>query len=390
MGRHGDDTRRRGVATWLIATVAGTVVALTVGIAWVSFLGSDSGSGVVDTRCTGDATIDIAAGSGAGGLELVAGAFNDTAPEARGSCLTARVHAVASSQVVAALAVGWSGQASPQPAVWIPDNPADLAAVAAVAPATVAGYNDTVIASSPVVLAVDGGQAPAGFPSWRDLLVALAAGTPPMLADGDPLTLALGDPRSDPATGYALESMIAGGDAAVTTEDVTAATDALPAVADRAAVSASAADLLDDLAASPTFTAVPALEATVAAHNAGVGTPLDVIRPAGPTAGDELTAITLSADWVDVTETEGAAKFIDFLRSPAAAELLRQAGWRIPDGAATSVNGVDTTTPVTALPPSDGAVADALAAALQLPPAPPGTGSAPPTATPAPTADTTG
>ncbi len=210
MGRHGDDTRRRGVATWLVATVVGVVVALVAGIGWIVFLSSDSGAGVVDTRCTGNTTIDVAAGGAASGLQEVAAAFNATAPEARGSCLTARVSAVASTQVAAALPTGWSGQASPQPTVWVPDNPADLATVAAVAPALVAGYNDSVLASSPVVLAVGAGNAPTTFPSWRNLLVAVAAGTPPVLADGSALRLALGDPRTDPATGYALASMVGG------------------------------------------------------------------------------------------------------------------------------------------------------------------------------------
>ncbi|WP_157970428.1 substrate-binding domain-containing protein [Nakamurella deserti] len=375
------------MATWLIATVVGVVLALVAGVGWIVFLRSDSGAGVVDTRCSGSTRIDIAAGGAAAGLAQVAAAFNATAPEARGSCLTAQVNAVASAQAAAALPAGWSGQATPPPAVWIPDNPADLASVATAAPALVAGYNDTVIATSPVVLAVAGGDAPTTFPSWANLLVALAAGDAPPLADGEPLRLALGDPRLDPATGYALESMIAGGPTAVTAESVAGATDALRSVAGRAAVSSSAADLLDDLAGgNPTFSAVPALEATVAAYNAAAADPLTVIRPDGPTAGDELTAVTLAADWVDVTETEGAAAFIAFLRSPAAATLLQQAGWRVPGAAGpatagpTPGTGVDTTVPVTALPPSDLTVADALATALGLPAAPLGTGAVPDTA----------
>ncbi len=388
MGRHGDDSRRRGVATWLIVTVVGLAVALVAGVGWVVFVNSDTGSGVVDTRCTGQTRIDIAAGGAAPGIAQVAAAFNATDPEARGSCLTAEVSTVASTQVAGALPRGWSGQATPPPAVWIPDNPADLAAVAAVDPALVAGYNDTVLASSPVVLAVAGGNAPPSFPSWNALLLALAAGTPPALADGAGLRLALGDPRLDPATGYALESMVASGATAVTADQVVAASDALGAVAGRAAVSSTAADLLADLArGGSSFTAVPALEATVAAFNAGRSTPLAVIRPDGPTAGDELTAVALTADWVDITETEGAARFVDFLRSPQAAALLQQAGWRVPDTTATSADGVDRTVAVAALPASDVTVATALATALGLPDT--GTGVTTATGTPS-TAPTTG
>jgi ABC-type molybdate transport system substrate-binding protein len=386
MARHGDDTRQRGVASWLIAAVVAGVVALVAVIGWIAFLRSDSGAGVVDTRCTGQTRVEIVAGGAAAGVQQVADAFNATAPEARGSCLTANVSSVASTQVAAALPAGWSGQASPPPAVWVPDNPADLATVAAAAPELVAGYNDTVLASSPVVLAVAAGQAPATFPSWSDVLAGIAGGTPPTLADGASLTLALGDPRLDPATGYALESMVATGPTAVTSAEVDGAAAALSSLAGRAAVSASAAELLDDLAAgSPTFNAVPALEATIAGYNAGSATPLEVVRPAGPTAGDELTAVNLAADWVDITETEGAAKFLDFLRSPAAADLLQRAGWRVPGASPTSADGIDPGIAVTSLPPADDTVPDALAVALGLPVTPLGTS----TATGGPTTTTT-
>ncbi|MEP6981808.1 MAG: substrate-binding domain-containing protein [Nakamurella sp.] len=373
------------MAGWLVATVIGVVVALAAGITWVVFLNSDSGSGVVDTTCTGRTRIDIAAGGAAPGLRAVAAAFNATAPEARGRCLSAQINQVAATQVADALPSGWTGQASPLPVVWIPDTPADVASVAATAPELVAGYNDAVIASSPVVLAVTGGPAPGASPSWSELLTAVAGGSAPALADGTPFTLAVGDPRLDPATAYALESMIAVGDAAVTTADVQAATDRLLALAGRSAVSSTAADLLDDLAVgSLTFSAVPALEATVLGYNADAATPLQVLRPSGPTAGDQLTAIALSASWVGVDQAEGAAAFIKFLRSPVATTLLQQAGWRVPGTTATTTDGIDPAVPVTVLEPSGDRVAVALASALGLLGVPasgtdPGTGSAAPT-----------
>lgn len=368
MGRHGDDTRRRGVAGWLIATSVGVVVALAAGITWIVFLNSDSGAGVVDTTCTGRTRIDIATGDAAPGLQAVVAAFNATGPEARGRCVTAQVNRVAAAQVAAALPGGWAGQASPPPVVWIPDTPADVAAVAATAPDLVAGYNDTVIASSPVVLAVTSGQAPAVAPAWTALLTAANGEPAPTLAGGTPVVLALGDPRSDPATAYALESMVATGTDAVTTAAVQAAAAPLTDLAGRAALSSTASDLLDDLAGgSTTFTAVPALEATVAAYNVDAQAPLQVVRPTGPTAGDQLTALALSASWVDVDEAEAAATFLGYLRSPAAAALLQQAGWRVPGTTASSANGVDTGAAVTVLAPSDDDVPDALAAALGLP-----------------------
>ncbi len=370
MGRHGDDTRRRGVASWLVVTVVGVVVALTAAITWTVFLNSDSGSGVVDTRCTGQTRIDIAAGGAAEGLKAVAAAFTATGPAARGRCLSAQVSTVSAAQVAAALPTGWTDLASPPPVVWIPDTPAYVAAVAAVAPDLVAGYNDSVIASSPVVLAMTRGRAPTTIPSWSELLTALADSTSPTLADGTPITLGLGNPRLDPATAYALESMLAPEMTAVTSADVAGAADRLANLAAHSAVSSSAGDLLNDLArGSSAFNAVPALEATVAGYNATATAPLEVVRPVGPTAGDRLTAIAISAPWVDVDEAEGAAAFLSYLRSPAAAALFQQAGWRVPGAAtaATSANEVDPGAPVTDLAPSDATVPTALAAALGLP-----------------------
>lgn len=395
MGRHGDDTRKRGLAGWLVATVVGVVVLLAGTVSYVVWLNSDSGSGTVDTSCTGRVTIEIAAGTAAAAVQDVADAFNAGRPEARGSCLTAHVNAIDSTQVAAGLIRGWSGQANPEPAVWVPDNLADLASVAAVMPGLVAGVNDTPLAGSAVVLAVAPASAAgftAGF-SWADILTADIEGSPAVLADGSPVTLALGDPRVDRATGYALESMIATDPASpVTVEVVGGATPALAALTSWSAVSASTAGLLDDLArGSSTFNAVPVLEATLVAFNRAHGNILQAIYPSGPTAGEQLTAVGLSADWVDQTEVEGAAHFVDFLSSEGGAAPLMLAGLRVPGQQAPAADGIDRGQAVVELPAGGATVAAALAVAMGLPDAPLGTsgsGSSAPTAGPTTAATT--
>lgn len=371
MGRHGDDTRQRGIAGWLIATAVGAVVVVALVLTYFIFLNSDTGAGTVDTRCTGDVRVEVAAGGSAAALDAAAEAFNAAGPAARGSCLTAHVSTIASSQVIASLLDGWVGEANPEPTVWIPDNPADLAAVAAAAPGLVAGFNDTVIGQSPVVLAVADrpDSAAAGF-SWPDLL---GRDTPVTLPGGGELTLALGDPRVDPATGYALESMLADpAGAPVTNDAVAAAGDSLMALTRVSTMSTSGADLLDGLSsATSTVTAVPVLESTLAQYNRRTGSTLRALYPTGPTAGDQLTGIVVSAPWVDVTEVEGGTQFLRFLSSTPGQAALRGADVRLPTGIpAAAANGIDPTLPVTVLPAADQGILSTLATAMGLPATP--------------------
>ena len=376
MGRHVDDDRKRGVSGWLIGSVVTMVVVVGLIVGYFLFLNSDAGSGTVNTACTGSVRIEVAAGGSANAAQQAADAFNAGHPEARGSCITAHVTAVSSTQVAAGLLNGWSGRAQPEPAVWIPDNPADIGAVAAAAPTIVAGYNDTVLATSPVVLAVRAANQqsiPDDF-RWSDILTAVSDDAPLTLADGTRLKLALGDPRLDRATGYALASVLAEApDAPVSVAAATAAAPKLASLTRQSAVSESTGGLLGGLiTGTASYTAVPVTEATLLDFNRTETTPVAAIYPSGPTAGDALTAAVLAANWVNATENEGAAAFVAFLSGPAGTAALQDGGYRIPAGRATATSSaapgttVDPTTAVEPLPVPDAAVLAAIADAMGL------------------------
>lgn len=375
MARHADDTRNRGVAGWLFATVIAVLALVAAITAYFIFLGSDSGSGTVDNGCSGSTQIEVAAGGSVAAITKAADAFNASKPEARGSCVIAHVTAQASTQVADGLINGWSGQANPEPAIWIPDNLADLGQVAAAAPSVIAGHTETPFASSPVVLAVRAIDA-AGFPTslrWSALPAATSGDAGVQLSAGRPLKVALGDPRRDPATGYALLSVLAGATTApaepLSIATVTGAATELATLTRQSAVSDSTAGLLDDLATGTlSFTAIPVLEATLAAFNSSASARLVAVYPQGPAGGDQLTAVGVTASWVDATELEGATAFVAYLSSPAGAAVLTQSGLRVAGApAATATNGINPASPVGALPAASGDVLVAMATAMGLP-----------------------
>ncbi len=384
MGRHGDDTRSRGVARWLVFTVIGTVVAVVALVTYISWLRSDSNAANAPIGCTGSVRVEVAASSAATAVSAAAAAFNATDPEARGTCVRAHVTAIPSRTVSAGLAAGWTGLADPEPAVWIPDTTAALAEIATAAAGLIAGHSDSVVAASPVVLAVaDPPGGPVGVArtadfSWSDLMTATDPNAGPKLVDGRPVTLALGDPRVDAATAYALESMLAGqlGGAALTAADVGAASGRLAALMSRSALSRSTDGLLNDLATgSAAFNAVPVLESQLVQYNGRAAKKLHALYPTGPTTGDELTAIGISASWLSATEIAGATDFVRYLSSAPGLAALQGAGLRVAEKPARPTDGgVDRSIPIVALPSVRPAVTTALAAAMGLADVPAGTG----------------
>ncbi len=388
MGRHADEGRKRGVAAWPIITAVAVLLIGGLIAAYFIWLRSDAGSGAVDQGCTGSVKIEIAAGdASAAAMKAVAEAFNATKPTARSACIVAEVTTLDSAVAAAGLITGWTGQAYPEPALWLPDNAADLNLVSAKAPDVVAGYNDEPIATSPVVLAVAARNAksfPASF-SWAGILADAAAGKSATMADGSPLTLAIGDPRTDRATRYSIESMLAGATgAAVTAEQVTTAAGGLSALFGKSAFSATTRGLLGDLAGSSTsFNAVAVVESALISFNATATSPLTAIRPAGATGGDSITAVGLSADWVNATQQEGAAAIIAYLRTPAATVLLQESGLQVPGTNAADTNAADTNPPGTNAPGTASGVADPSATGgTESPPTPTGPGQILPAAGP--------
>lgn len=369
MARHASDSRRRGVATWPIVTAAVVVVLVAAIIAYALIVnrGEDAASA---PTCSDTVTLPVAASPGAAvAMETAARSFDATEPTARSACVTTAVSAIPGQDAEAALAAGWATAAGAAPAIWAVDTEADLLELETTNSALTAGRNTTPIAGSPVVIAVRSGeeQSVAGR-SWTDLLGGAA---PPVLA--------LPDPRTSRATSYALQSMVATGDTAVDPAAVTAAAPQIAALAaplPPAEQPPTTSDALTRLAnATGGFTAVPVVESDLARFSATRpgGPQLVALYPPGPTAGDRIFPVPLSASWVDPTLKEAGAVFLAYLRSPEGSGAFVDAGLRLtaPTSAtvtASPVPGVDTAVAVQPLPDGGSAVAEALAQALGYPP----------------------
>ena len=373
MARHADDTRNRGVAGWIIGSSIAGVVLVAALIAYFVFLRNDASDGA-DTGCSGSSTVQVVAGASAPALSQIADAYNATRPAARGVCVSVQVSALPSSDAADALLAGWTNEAVPPPAIWVADTGADVTAVESGAAELVAGHSETVWASSPVVLAVshlEADSVPADL-AWAGLPAATDSDNGVTLAGDRRLSLALGDPRTDLGTAFALESVVGSGsaDAAVQPDQVTSAAGALSTLAGQSARTADVAGLLDDVSAgSGTFTALPVLEAQIAVYNAADGNDsLRAVYPAGPTVSAELLPIALTAPWLDRTQVDAATTFLSYLRSAPAVTAVQDAGWRIPTGTPpAAADGIDRTVSVTAQPAAGADVREAMAVAIGLP-----------------------
>jgi hypothetical protein len=116
------------------------------------------------------------------------------------------------------------------------------------------------------------------------------------------------------------------------------------------------------------FTAVPVVESELAAFTAAnPGTNLVAVHPAGPTAGDELYGVPLTAQWVTPTLREAAAGFLAYLRSPAGQQFLVDSDLRLTGSAPATVTtpaGAPDATEVQPLRDGGPTVATALAQAI--------------------------
>lgn len=380
MGRHASiDGRRRRIAAWPI--VLAVVVLLLVGlsITYVLIVNPDKKA----AACTGNTVLPVTASPGSSrAITNAANAFNATNPIARSACISVSVTTLNGEQAVTALADGWKNVSTPAPALWIIDSAAQVAAVDASAPAMTAGHPNTPLATSPLVLAVR--AVPGSAVTWSGL----ASGSVP-------LVLTLPDPRTNRASGYALETLVAASAGrtgqVVNASAVAGATILLQRLARAAPVSPSTTNTaLSELSAGTSgFTAVPVIESELAEFNASNQHPLTAIYPSGPTAGDEVMAIPLTAAWVSKTMSDAAAAFDNFLGSAKGTAILTADNLRT-DGRPAKAAGVDPTTAVTSLADADISVRAALATAWKAAQdtAPPAGEPTTPTPTPTPTKST--
>ena len=375
MARHTSDGSRRGLAPWLIVTAVAVLVIAGATTAYLLIVnGSDDQA---NAGCTGQVILPITSSTGATpAIRSVANGFDATTPSARSTCVITEVTEMAGDQAGQALASNWSSGTGPAPSVWVPTSGADLTTLETANSGITAGRDPDPIAGSPVVLAVRAQDAPALTPlSWTSLPSAAGPGGTAVLAAGDHLIVALPEPVANRATSYALQSVLATGAAPIDPATVTAATAQLDALAKAGppVQPATTADALTQLAAGQGgFTAVPVVESELAGFTAAnPGANLVAVHPAGPTVGDELYGVPLTAPWTTPTLREASAGFLAYLRSPAGQQLLVNSNLRLAQGTSTAagalttpVGAPDVTAEVTAAPDGGPAVAAALAQAI--------------------------
>jgi len=376
MARHTSDGSRRGLAPWVIVTAIAVVVIAGATTAYLLIVnGADDQA---SAGCTGQVVLPITTSAGStAAIRSAADGFDATAPSARSTCVTTEVTEMAGDRAAQALASSWLTGPGPAPSLWVPTSEADLAALESTNSAMTAGRDPDPMAGSPVVLAVRGQDAPAlSTLSWASLPNAAGPAGSAVLAAGDKLIVALPEPVANRATSYALQSVLATGTTAVDPAAVTAATAQLDALAKAGPPiqPTTTTDALTQLAGGQgDFTAVPVVESELAAFTAAnLGTNLVAVHPAGPTAGDELYGVPLTAQWVTPTLREAAAGFLAYLRSPAGQQFLVDSDLRLtgsaPATVTTHAGAPDTSAEIQDLPDGGPAVATALAQAIRATP----------------------
>jgi len=371
MGRHADAGRRRGIARWVITAVVVVVLLAVVTVGY--FVVVNRTDSATDGMCSGPVALQVAVGPDAApAMTAAAKAFNATKPVARTSCVTATIGTVADGVALSRLAAAWPSSAGPAPGMWVPDSAASLTALDAARPDVAAGHPTDPFAWSPVVLAVASEDVPATSSlAWSDLPTAAGPSGTTAMTGGRHLLLALPPIAANPATGYALQSVVgrSGQHAAVTIADVTAGSEALDAVGKGAAGGAATTEAaLADLAGGKgSATAVPVTEAALVQFDRA-GTKLAAVHPDGPTVGDALIAAPITASWTNRTVAAAASAFQAYLSTPPAQQIFADHGWRTEAAHPKDpVAGVDTTAAVARRVDAGPDAVAAIAAALGQP-----------------------
>jgi len=378
MGHHASADRVHRLAAWPIVLLVTVVLAIGAAVGYTVIVNGGNKAG----SCSGHTSLSVAVSTGAArSVSDAAAAFNASAPVARSNCVSVTVNVLSGALITAGLANGWQQMAFPAPGLWVADSAPDVAAVDATNSAMTAGHPSIAIATSPVVLAVK--KAPTGAVTWAGVAVNFY-----------PLVLGVPDPIDNRASTYALEALIAAGSGHQSTPlnpssiaDASAPLRRLAGLAAQAPTTTTGA--LTQLAAgTSSFTAVPVVESDLAAFNASRAATADTLKaiyPTGPSAGDQVLTIPLTAPWVTTSVSDAAAAFDNFLTSAKGTAILTAAALRTTMTPATA-RGVDLTTEVTYLPDVQVAARTVLArdwlAAIAGPPPTRQLGTSAPTAPP--------
>ncbi len=335
---------------WVVPTVIIAVCVLGAGIALAAVLGGrgDANGATPPAGCSGTPiTITVVtSGSAFQVLDKLAGTWTDTKPALHGKCVVATVAQRDSGQVAAALGPNWDAtRDGARPDVWIPDSSLWLS-VAGGRPdaAALLPTKPPSIASSPLVLAVRQPLAAAlGFPQrnvgWQDVFGAFAA------ADGwarlghpewSQLKVGLADPGTSTAgLGAVLALLDPAGKGSVSDQqliDTLKISQAFGGIVKDTADFFTAQSQQGGQAQNANIAAFPALESDVATYDtANPNAPMvPVYLPDAPVVAD-FPYTVLKANWVGADQQAAAARFLDYLRTDAAADALAVNGLRAAD-----------------------------------------------------------
>lgn len=255
--------------------------------------------------CSGTATVSVAATTeSVEVLRDAAHSLEETGTEADGDCVDYQVHAAASNAVARSL----DARASRTPDVWVPDSSAWLERIDGFAgkPQVLARS----LARSPVVVAGRGLARPPR--SWFEVL------------SRDDVTFV--DPlRSSAPTSALLALKAESASTGVSDAEVESVTVPL---AQRIGDDSNAPRTLTDLALDPGGAAILSEQQLLDLRAQGLGRDLDAQVPETGTMILDYPLVTLTEESADV---EAAQQLVDYLRSPAGAELLEVAGFRSAD-----------------------------------------------------------
>ena len=315
-GRHASPRRHRSWPRRILALVTAIAVVAVGVVAANTLLGQSAGS------CEQAPALTVVADPAiAPALTEFAAAYQRSAPPVNGMCASVDVVAHTSAEVVAGL--GSSVRAD----VWIPDSSLWVTQVSAEGVAL--DVADPLAISPLVVVAPRPVAEQLGWPEsdlpWGAVLASDANAT-----IADPTTTSEGL-----ATLLAVAAVVGTGE-----EDRTTLVQAMTAVARSAVPDVAAAyeQVTADAVEAPLFTAT---EQSVVAHNSAAPTNLvAALYPAEGTPVFDYPVITVTTAATSTVKAETSAAFEAALRTPEAIELLKDAGFRAPDGTAREGAGV--------------------------------------------------
>ncbi|TDP91966.1 substrate-binding domain-containing protein [Labedaea rhizosphaerae] len=223
MGRHRsleEATRRRGIASWPFAVLAVVVLVLLgwLGWSWASSIMDRRAAAAAHDCPQGQAVLKVAvAPSVEKPLKEAAKRWNDARTVVYEHCVRVTIVAIDSNEVLTGLTGKWNeGKVGTRPQAWLPESSLWTNRLAAT-DNTLLGSAPVSVATSPVVLAVPGDGAAALAMttklSWGTL--ASVAADPDGWSRLDRkgwgrFTVALPDPATNPASGLAIQSALAG------------------------------------------------------------------------------------------------------------------------------------------------------------------------------------